>query len=159
VLFEDSAALLGIIIAAAGIYLTEHHTGPAGGAYWDGLASMAIGVVLAIVAFSLARSSRGLLLGEAATPKTVETIRRAIMGHRNVVEVVELLTMHLAPKQILINAHINLRNNLKTDEIERTIEEIEGLIKQAEPKVGKIFLETARESESEIQEPIPQHVG
>jgi cation diffusion facilitator family transporter len=159
VLFEDSAALLGIIIAAAGLYLTEHHAGPAGGAYWDGLASMAIGVVLAIVAFSLARSSRGLLLGEAATPKTVETIRQAIMGHRNVVEVVELLTMHLAPKQILINAHINLRNNLKTDEIERTNEEIEDLIKQAEPKVGKIFLETARESESEIQDPVPQHIG
>jgi divalent metal cation (Fe/Co/Zn/Cd) transporter len=61
---------------------------------------------------------------------------------------VELLTMHLAPKQILINAHINLRNNLKTDEIERTIEEIEDLIKHAEPKVDKIFLETARESET-----------
>ncbi|MBV9211120.1 MAG: cation transporter [Acidobacteria bacterium] len=148
VLFEDSAALLGIIIAAAGIYLTEHHSGPGDGAYWDGLASMAIGVVLAIVAFSLARSSRGLLLGEAATPKTVRTIRRAIMEHPNVVEVVELLTMHLAPKQILINAHINLRNNLKTDEIEGTIEEIEDLIKQAEPKVDKIFLETARASES-----------
>ena len=158
VLFEDSAALLGIVIAAAGIYLTEHHAGPAGGAYWDGLASMAIGVVLAIVAFSLARSSRGLLLGEAATPKTVETIRRAIMGHRNVVEVVELLTMHLAPKQILINAHINLRNNLKTDEIERTIEEIEDLIKQAEPKVDKIFLETARESEMP-EEALAQPVG
>lgn len=150
VLFEDSAALLGIIIAAAGLYLTEHHAGPAGGAYWDGLASMAIGVVLAIVAFSLARSSRGLLLGEAATPKAVETIRRAIMQHANVVEVVELLTMHLAPKEILINAHINLRNNLKTDEIERTIEEIEDLIKQAEPKVDKIFLETARESETSV---------
>jgi cation diffusion facilitator family transporter len=150
VLFEDSAALLGIIIAAAGLYLTEHHSGPGDGAYWDGLASMAIGVVLAIVAFSLARSSRGLLLGEAATPKTVDTIRRAIMQHTNVVEVVELLTMHLAPKEILINAHINLRNNLKTDQIERTIEEIEDLIKQAEPKVDKIFLETARASETPV---------
>jgi cation diffusion facilitator family transporter len=159
VLFEDSAALLGIVIAAAGLYLTEHHSGPGGGAYWDGLASMAIGVVLAIVAFSLARSSRGLLLGEAATRKTVELIQQAIMKHPNVVEVVELLTMHLAPKQILINAHINLRNDLKTEEIEQTNEEIEDLIRQVEPKVDRIFLETARKSESDIQAPIPQHIG
>ncbi len=159
VLFEDTAALLGIVIAGAGLYLTEHHAGPGGGAYWDGVASMTIGVVLGIVAFVLARSSRGLLLGEAATKKSVELIRQAILKHPNVVEVVELLTMHLAPKQILINAHINLLNDLKTDDIEKTVEEIEGLIKQAEPKVDMIFLETARERESEVKDPIPQHIG
>ena len=165
VLFEDSAALLGIVIAGIGIFLTDNKVGPAfghnvvHGAYWDGLASMAIGVVLAIVAFVLARSSRGLLLGEAATPKTVERIRRAILDHPHVCEVVELLTMHLAPKQILINAHINLRNELRTDEIEATIGEIEGRIKSAEPKVDMIFLETARESEPGEGKPIPQHIG
>ncbi len=159
VLFEDTAALLGIIIAWIGLYLTEHHAGPGGGAYWDGVASMVIGVVLAIVAFSLARSSRGLLLGEAATKKSVEKIRQAIKEHANVVEVVELLTMHLAPKQILICAHINLRNNLTTDEIEQTNEAIEALIKQAEPKVDMIFLETARESESDVKHAIPEHFG
>ncbi|HEX8173928.1 MAG TPA: cation diffusion facilitator family transporter [Pyrinomonadaceae bacterium] len=165
VLFEDSAALLGIVIAGVGIYLTDHQVGPAfgqggkPGAYWDGVASMAIGVVLAIVAFVLARSARGLLLGEAATPKSVERIRTAILEHPHVCEVVELLTMHLAPKQILINAHINLRDSLKTDEIEATIEEIEERIKKAEPKVDMIFLETARESEATEQEPIPEHIG
>ncbi len=165
VLFEDTAALLGIIIAWIGIYLTDHQVGPAfggnqaPGAYWDGVASMTIGVVLAIVAFSLARSSRGLLLGEAATSKSVELIRQAILKHPNVVQVVELLTMHLAPKQILINASINLRDNLKTDEIEQTVAEIEALIKEAEPKVDMIFLEIARESESDVQRPIPQHIG
>jgi cation diffusion facilitator family transporter len=159
VIFEDSAALLGIVIAGIGIYLTDHHAGPGGGAYWDGLASMTIGVVLAIVAFVLARSSRGLLLGEAATPKSVAAIRSAIESHKNVRKVVELLTMHLAPKQILINAHVNLRDDLATKDIEQTNEEIEALIKKAEPKVDMIFLETARESESEEKEPIPQHIG
>ena len=159
VIFEDSAALVGIVIAAIGIYLTDHHTGPGDGAYWDGLASMAIGVVLAIVAFVLARSSRGLLLGEAATPKAVAAVRSAIESHPNVCEVVELLTMHLAPKQILINAHINLRDELATDDIDQTIEEIEDLIKRAEPKVDMIFLETARESTSAQKEPVPQHMG
>ena len=69
VLFEDSAALLGIVIAAAGLVLTEYQVGGSAGAYWDGVASILIGLVLAVVAFILARSSRGLLLGEAASQK------------------------------------------------------------------------------------------
>ena len=159
VLFEDSAALLGIVIAAAGIYLTDHHTGPGGGAYWDGLASIVIGLVLAVVAFVLARISRGLLLGEAASPKSVRAITVSIESHPNVVKVVELLTMHLGPKQILINAHVNLRDDLVTDQIVTTIEEVESLIKLAEPKVEMIFLETARQSESAHSELVPEHVG
>lgn len=106
-LFEDSAALRGIVIAAGGIYLTEHHAGPGGGAYWDGVASIVIGVVLAIV--------------------------QAIESHPNVVKV-ELLTMHLAPKQILINAHVNLRDDLVTGNIVQTIEEVEELIKRADQR-------------------------
>ena len=76
VLFEDSAALLGIVIAAAGLVLTDYQVGGSAGAYWDGVASILIGLVLAVVAFVLARSSRGLLLGEAANAKTVEAIRQ-----------------------------------------------------------------------------------
>ena len=159
VIFEDSAALLGIIIAGVGIYLTEHHSGPGDGAYWDGLASIMIGLVLAVVAFVLARTSRGLLLGEAANPKTVAAIVEAIESHPNVVKVVELLTMHLAPKQILINAHINVRDDLVTGEIVKTVEEVEELIKRTEPKVEMIFLETARQCDSSEQDCVPEHVG
>ncbi|MBA3516037.1 MAG: cation transporter [Pyrinomonadaceae bacterium] len=159
VIFEDSAALLGIVIAGVGIYLTDHHTGPGDGAYWDGLASIVIGLVLAVVAFVLARSSRGLLLGEAANPKNVAAIKQAIESHPNVVKVVELLTMHLAPKQILINAHVNLRNDLVTGDIVQTIEEVEDLIRRAEPKVEMIFLEAARQSESSKLNVVPEHIG
>jgi cation diffusion facilitator family transporter len=159
VIFEDSAALLGILIVGAGIYLTEHHSGPGGGAYWDGLASIIIGLVLSVVAFVLARTSRGLLLGEAASRQSVQAIAKAIESHPNVIKLVELLTMHLAPKQILINAHINLRDDLVTGEIVQTIEDIEALIKQAEPKVEMIFLETARQSDADEQECVSEHVG
>jgi cation diffusion facilitator family transporter len=159
VIFEDSAALLGILIAGAGIYLTEHHSGPGGGAYWDGVASIVIGLVLSVVAFVLARTSRGLLLGEAASRQSVQAIAKAIESHPNVIKLVELLTMHLAPKQILINAHINLRDDLVTGEIVQTIEDIEALIKQAEPKVEMIFLETARQSDADEQECVSEHVG
>lgn len=159
VIFEDSAALLGIVIAGVGLYLTEHHSGPGQGAYWDGLASILIGLVLSVVAFVLARTTRGLLLGEAANPKSVRAIIQAIESHPNVVKVIELLTMHLAPKQILINAHINVRDELVTGDIVKTVEEVEELIKRAEPKVEMIFLETARQSESSAQECVTEHVG
>ena len=148
VLFEDSAALLGIVIAASGLILTDFQVGGTAGAYWDGVASIMIGLVLAVVAFALARSSRGLLLGEAANAKTVEAIKNAMESHPNVERVVELLTMHLAPKQILINSHVKLRQNLTTSDIERTILEVEDRIKQAEPKVEMIFLEAARDEQS-----------
>jgi len=159
VLFEDSAALLGIVIAGVGIYLTDHHTGPNDGAYWDGLASITIGLVLAVVAFVLARTSRGLLLGEAANKKSVVAIKQAIESHANVVKVVELLTMHLAPKQILINAHVNLRDDLVLGDVLQTTEEIEDLIKRADPKVEMIFLETARASDSTEQNVVPEHMA
>ena len=156
VLFEDSAALLGILIATGGLILTQYQVGGSAGAYWDGVASILIGLVLAVVAFVLARSSRGLLLGESANPKSIEAIKRAIESHPNVDNVVELLTMHLAPKEILINSHIKLRPGLKTEDVESTIEEVETRIKQAEPKVEKIFLEASR---GPNQQPIPEHIG
>src|SRR5580765_1066382 len=120
VLFEDSAALIGIVIATTGLLLTDFQVGGSAGAYWDGLASIIIGFVLAVVAFVLARTSRALLLGEAANSKEGAAITQAIEGHPNVERVLELLTMHLAPKQILINAHVQLRPNLVTGEIEKS---------------------------------------
>jgi cation diffusion facilitator family transporter len=154
VIFEDSAALIGIVLAAIGIYLSDHY-----GAYWDGVASMAIGVVLAIVAFALAKISRGLLLGEAAIPKSVEAMREAVLSHPNVKGVVDLLTMHMAPKQILVNAHVNLDDKLTAAEIVQTIAEIEEKIKQAEPKVDMIFLEAASVTDTAPVKANPEHIG
>lgn len=159
VLFEDSAALIGIVIAFVGLLLTHYQVGGAAGAYWDGLASIVIGIVLAVVAFVLARISRGLLLGEAANPDVLDEIKGAIESHPNVELIIELLSMHLAPKQILINAHVKLKDNLVTGEILKSIEEIEERIRRAEPKVEMIFLETARGAKAENPVAIPQHIG
>jgi cation diffusion facilitator family transporter len=159
VLFEDSAALIGIVIAATGLVLTDYQVGGAAGAYWDGVASIMIGLVLAVVAFVLARTSRGLLLGEAASQKAVTAIKQAIESHPNVEHVVELLTMHLAPKKILINAHVKLRPELRTDDIVNSIQEIEGRIKSAEPKVEMIFLEAARDDQVDGHRAVAEHIG
>ena len=99
------------------------------------------------------------MLGEAATPKVVDRIKQAIESHPNVERVVELLTMHLAPKQILINSHVKLRQDLVTGDIEQTVEEIEELIKRAEPKVEMIFLEAARDEATGNHVPVTEHVG
>ncbi len=155
VIFEDSAALIGIVIATIGLLLTDYQVGGAAGSYWDGVASIMIGLVLAVVAFVLARSSRGLLLGEAANPNVLAAIRQAIESHPNVEKVVELLTMHLAPKQILINAHVKLRPDLKTGDIEQSILEVEDRIKRAEPKVEMMFIEVARDGQVDD----PDHIG
>ena len=159
VIFEDSAALIGIVIAATGLLLTQYQVGGVVGAYWDGVASILIGLVLAVVAFVLARSSRGLLLGEAATPNALNAIKQAIESHPNVESVVELLTMHLAPKQILINAHLKLRPDLVTNDVVQSIEEVEERIKKAEPKVEMIFLEVARDKQADEHQAVAEHIG
>jgi divalent metal cation (Fe/Co/Zn/Cd) transporter len=115
--------------------------------------------VLAVVAFVLARSSRGLLLGEAANRKVLAAIKEAIESHPNVENVVELLTMHLAPKQILINAHVKLRDDLRTGDIEKSILEVEDRIKRAEPKVEMMFIEVARGEQVDEHAPLPEHIG
>lgn len=159
VIFEDSAALIGIVLATSGLLLGQYKVPPYEGVLWDGIASVTIGVVLAIVAFGLTRSSRGLLLGEAATEKNVAAIRAAIEAHPGVVKVVELLTMRLAPKQILVNAHINLTDDLTSTEMVQTIHEVETAMKKAEPKVDMIFLEAASLKDTSVKEVNPKHIG
>ena len=91
--------------------------------------------------------------------KKAQAIKRAMESHRNVERVVELLTMHLAPKQILINSHVQLKQGLVLEDVEKTILEVEDLIKQAEPKVEMIFLEAAREGLLGSKEPATQAAG
>lgn len=74
-------------------------------------------------------------------------------------QVVELLTMHLAPKQILVNAHVNLKDDLTYEQIVKSIGEIEAAMKKVDPKVGMIFLETTRQKDSDVQTVQPQHIG
>ena len=97
------------------------------------------------------------IFGVGATYAIYEGVVK--LPHPNACEVVELLTMHLAPKQILINAHVNYRDDLATVDIEQTINEVEQRIKTAEPMVDVVFLETARRNEPGPDAPIPQHIG
>ena len=137
VLFEDTAALAGLAIAAGGLILHQL----TGVAAFDSGASILIGLMLMVVAFFIARDSRHLLLGASALPEEREAIERVIECHPGIEQVQELLTLVLGPKALLVAARVDLRNDLSGDEVERISSEIEDQIRDAVADVTEVFLD------------------
>jgi cation diffusion facilitator family transporter len=143
VLFEDSAAVVGVMLAFAGVALHQ----ATGNQLFDGLASVAIGVLLAVIAVVLGRDTRKLLIGEAATPEEREAIRRIIESRPEVDRVLELLTMALAPDRLLVAARVDLADGLTADEIERASSDIDRELHERVPGVWQVFLDATPRSE------------
>jgi cation diffusion facilitator family transporter len=137
VLFEDSAALLGLALAFLGLFLYQL----TGVIIFDSLASLLIGLLLGGVALLLGYESRSLLLGEAASPETRQRIADAVRRVPEVIEIAELLTMHMAPDDILVNMDLNLKGGLTTAHVEEAIDRIEEEIRKAVPQARRIFIE------------------
>jgi cation diffusion facilitator family transporter len=137
VLFEDTAAMSGLIIAALGLTLSL----VTGNTVWDGLASVAIGLVLAAVAAVLAIETKALLVGEAASRADRAAIRTAVLSLPDVEGIGRLLTMHLGPGSILVNIEVDLANRLSGTQVEAAIDEIEAAIRDVLPEVQEIFVE------------------
>lgn len=137
VLLEDSAALIGILIAGAGLAV-----GAATGSAWpDGVASILIGLLLIAVALVLARETRSLLVGEAASPEVVAAIRRLAQADADVARVVGLQTMHLGPEEVLVGLGLRLRPGIEGDEVGAVIDRVEQAIQHAHPQVRWVFIE------------------
>lgn len=134
---EDSAALLGLVFAAAGLALTQ----VTGSAVYDGLGSIAIGVLLTVLAWVIGSDSRSLLLGESMVPEDRRQVKEAIMSFPEVVRIYRMLTMHLGPNAVLVTADINVQDNLSTDQIEDLLERVTQKIQRAVPEATQIFLE------------------
>jgi cation diffusion facilitator family transporter len=137
VLFEDTAAMLGLIVAAVGIALAQAFHMPE----IDAIASILIGVILAGVAVLLAFESKGLLIGEAASRDAQSKLRDLITTTPGILATNELLTMHLGPQDILVNVSLDFEDHLTSVEVEATISELERRIKKAHPEVQRIFIE------------------
>ncbi len=137
VVFEDIAATVGVAIAAAGLLLS-HYTG---WAQWDGVASVAIAVVLASVAWILALEMKALLVGEAATRRERSLIRSATLAVPGVRSIGRLLTMQLSATEILINMDLELDRQLSGAEVERVIDDVEARVRGAVPDATQIFVE------------------
>jgi cation diffusion facilitator family transporter len=145
---EDLAAIVGILLAFAGIGLDQ----ATGAAFFDPAASIAIGLLLLLVGFVLGRDQKGLLLGEAALPEEREALRKAILSHPAVRDVIELLTMHIGPRSLLVAVRVDFEDDLTADRIEEMSAEIEADLRAAVPDVTQVFLDptSARRETSEV---------
>ena len=137
VLFEDSAAIAGLIIAAVGIGLSDVLGEP----LWDGIGSIVIGAVLALTAAFLAYECRGLLIGEGARGAVVQSVRRLAAEHDGVARINEALTMHLGALDVLLNLSLDFEDRLSSAEVEKTISALERAIKAAHPEITRVFIE------------------
>lgn len=137
VFFEDSAALIGLVLAFGGIGL--HHL--TGSVFWDGLASLLIGLLLTGVAYVLGRTSRGLLIGQQADARTVYALRDALAERPEVDQVVDLLTMMLGTDQVLLCARLDFDDHLDAATLERACVDIDADLRRRFPDLVEIFLE------------------
>jgi cation diffusion facilitator family transporter len=142
VLFEDSAAVTGVLLALVGVGLHQL----TGQGFFDAGASILIGVLLAYIAYRLGRDTKGLLIGEAARPEQREALRRAILAHPEVEAVLQLLTMHLGPGSLLVAVRLDLRDGLSSQQVEAVSTRIEVELAEVVPEVTQVFLDpTPRE--------------
>ncbi|XRQ11211.1 cation diffusion facilitator family transporter [Actinomadura welshii] len=140
-LFEDSAAMVGLVLAAAGLILREI----TGSDFWDGLGSVLIGVLLGGLAFAIGRESTVLLIGRAADPAAQREIRAEILGAHGVTGVNELLTMHFGPEQLLVAAKVHFSDDISADEAEDIAGDIDRRLRQRLPIVRHVFLDPTQQ--------------
>jgi cation diffusion facilitator family transporter len=137
VLLEDSAALVGLLIALLGVLVAD----VTGNGRWDGVGSLGIGILLVAVAIVLVIEMGSLLLGEAARPEVVERIRRTLDAVPNVQRCIHLRTEHLGPDEIVVAAKVEFDPDLTVAELAVTIDALEVEIRKTEPRATLIFVE------------------
>ena len=137
VMFEDTAALLGLFVALIALLLSEHLSLP----ILDAVASIIISIILAITAGLLAFECKGLLTGEGANEKVVEGVNQIIGDSPGIMHVNEVLTLHLGPEDILLNVSLDFEDNLSSGEVEEVISNLETKIKNMFPEIRRVFIE------------------
>ncbi len=141
VLFEDSVAVIGIIVAASGLLLAEWTGDP----IWDGVASLVIGVMLCATAWILAIETKSLLVGESATRQVRSALRAAALSVGEIETVDRLLTMHLGPDEILVNMDVTIEPGKSAADLEAITDRIESEISKVVPQATRVFIEFGAE--------------
>lgn len=137
VVFEDTAALVGLVVAAAGLLGSQL----SGSALWDGAASVAIGLLLLVVALTLIQSNLSLLIGQAAPQRIQTGIRAVLLASPEVEDVVELLTMMIGPGSILVAAKIDFRDEASAAGLEVACDEVDRRLRERFPGIRQVFLD------------------
>ncbi|MGW2600634.1 MULTISPECIES: cation diffusion facilitator family transporter [Streptomyces] len=137
VLLEDLGALVGLVLALAGVGLSI----ATGDGLWDGIGTLCIGALLVLIALVLASETKSLLLGEAAGPEQVAKIRAAAVDGETVTRVIHMRTLHLGPEELLVAAKIAVQHDDTAREIADAIDAAEARIREAVPIARVIYLE------------------
>lgn len=151
VLFEDSAALLGLALAAIGVWASQHFGDPR----LDGIASIAIGCILGGVAILLAREAKGLLIGESADVAIIRTVWDILQTRPEISAVNHIRTIHTAPNAVFVAISADFVDDLPMGQAENLIEEIECLLKTAVPDITSIYIRPEKR-ENAICQPPPE---
>lgn len=144
VIAEDAAAVAGVLVALTGLALVQvtHHT------VWDALASIVIGLLLALVAYTIGRDAKRMLIGEAAAEEDRRAIEQALAKHPAVRSVSELLTMQIGPEDILVAARLELAETLSTRAVEGVMDELQRDVRSAVETVQQVFIDPTPAIES-----------
>ena len=136
VLLENTGAMAGLALAAAGIGLSVLTGNPV----WDGIASVLIGLVLGAIALMLVVEAKGLLIGESADPALVEAIRQCAVSHAGVVAVHEVLTVHQAPDMVVSVIAADFDDAITARDVEQTVRDIEATVARQFPLVTRVYV-------------------
>jgi len=136
VLLENGAAMAGIVAAAVGLLLSQLTHNP----FYDGAASVVIGIILGFTALLLAYESKGLLIGESADPVLVEHLRDLACDQPGVVGVGDVLTLHSSPDQVTVMMNVDFRDSILAGEVERVVCKIEDEARERWPQVKRLFV-------------------
>ena len=147
VMVEDSAALVGIVVAGIGIFFSE----ATGDTIYDSLSSVAIGGILMAFAYFLAKENKALLIGESISRKDYNKIVKLVNEMPDVNRIITMRTMHFAPEDVLVTIEVNLVDGLDTDKIESVIDNIEQKVKQTIPYINpaKVYVEVEQDKLSD----------
>jgi len=137
VVLEDSAAMLGLIFAFLGVFFGHLFGNP----YLDGVASIAIGLLLMAVAFVLASETKGLLLGEGLDAAGLAELRRLVEADADVERAGDILTMYMGPNDLLVNLGVTFRPGLRAEAMHGSIRRIEAAISERYPECTRVYIE------------------
>jgi cation diffusion facilitator family transporter len=155
VFFEDSAALIGLLLAFAGVGLHQL----TGSAFWDGLASLLIALLLTGVAYILGRTNKGLLIGRQADRRTVYQLRDALAERPEVEQVVDLLTMMIGTDRILLCARLDFDDTLDAATLERTCAAIDTEMRERFPDLQDIFIQPVPRADPAVRQRVLDRYG
>jgi cation diffusion facilitator family transporter len=154
-LFEDSAAMAGLALAALGLVLRQVTGSPV----WDGGASIAIGVLLIVIAVRLGMDNREFLIGRAAEPRELAAIREEIEKTPGVDKLLDLLTMYLGPEHLIVAARVAFSDDISADRAEDVADSIDKRLADRLPLVPHVFLDPTQTPPATRTPPATQNAG